>query len=164
VDYNLPERFDLWYKGSDGENHRPVMIHRAPFGSMERFCGVLIEHFAGKFPTWLSPTQVHILTISEKHKEYASKVAQKLKDCGVRVKIDDGDDTIGKKIRTHRKMRPAYLMILGDGEMNNNCVSLRSRTGDQIADIPLDQFIDDLNQEIDNKVAEPCLVPKSEEN
>ena len=66
VDYNLPERFDLWYKGSDGENHRPVMIHRAPFGSMERFCGVLIEHFAGKFPTWLSPTQVHILTISEK--------------------------------------------------------------------------------------------------
>ena len=91
VDYNLPKRFDLWYKGSDGENHRPVMIHRAPFGSMERFCGVLIEHFAGKFPTWLSPTQVHILTISEKHKQYASEVAQKLKDAGVRVKIDDGD-------------------------------------------------------------------------
>ncbi|MGB1488067.1 MAG: His/Gly/Thr/Pro-type tRNA ligase C-terminal domain-containing protein, partial [Candidatus Poseidoniaceae archaeon] len=84
--------------------------------------------------------------------------------CGVRVKIDDGDDTIGKKIRTHRKMRPAYLMILGDGEMNNSCVSLRSRTGDQIADIPVDQFIDDLKKEIDNKIAEPSLVPKTPEN
>ena len=164
VDYNLPERFDLWYKGSDGENHRPVMIHRAPFGSMERFCGVLIEHFAGKFPTWLSPTQVHILTISEKHKQYASEVAQQLMDQGVRVQIDDGDDTIGKKIRTHRKMRPAYLMILGDGEMNNNCVSLRSRTGDQVADVPLGQFIDDIKQEIENKVTEPSLVPVRKEN
>ena len=164
VDYNLPERFDLWYKGSDGENHRPVMIHRAPFGSMERFCGVLIEHFAGKFPTWLSPTQVHILTISEKHKQYASQVAQQLREHGVRVKIDDGDDTIGKKIRTHRKMRPAYLMILGDGEMNNNCVSLRSRTGDQIADIPVDSFIENLKQEIEQKIAEPSLVPIHKEN
>lgn len=164
VDYNLPERFDLWYKGSDGENHRPVMIHRAPFGSMERFCGVLIEHFAGKFPTWLSPTQVHILTISEKHKQYASEVAQQLMDQGVRVQIDDGDDTIGKKIRTHRKMRPAYLMILGDGEMNNNCVSLRSRTGDQVADVPLGQFIENIKQEIENKVTEPSLVPVRKEN
>jgi threonyl-tRNA synthetase len=140
------------------------MIHRAPFGSMERFCGVLIEHFAGKFPTWLSPTQVHILTISEKHKQYASNVAEQLKDRGVRVKIDDGDDTIGKKIRTHRKMRPAYLMILGDGEMNSNCVSLRSRTGAQVSDIPLERFINDLTKEIDDKIAEPGLVPEPQEN
>ena len=164
VDYNLPERFDLWYKGSDGENHRPVMIHRAPFGSMERFCGVLIEHFAGKFPTWLSPTQIHILTISEKHKQYAADVAQQLKDHGVRVKVDDGDDTIGKKIRTHRKMRPAYMMILGDGEMNNKCVSLRSRTGAQISDLPVNEFISNLMDEIENKTAEPGLVPEPSEN
>ena len=164
VDYNLPERFDLWYKGSDGENHRPVMIHRAPFGSMERFCGVLIEHFAGKFPTWLSPTQVHILTISEKHKQYAADVAQRLKEQGVRVKVDDGDDTIGKKIRTHRKMRPAYMMILGDGEMNNNCVSLRSRTGAQVSDVPVDQFVQDLVAEIETKLATPELVPEPKEN
>jgi threonyl-tRNA synthetase len=131
---------------------------------MERFCGVLIEHFAGKFPTWLSPTQVHILTISEKHKQFASNVAEQLKDNGVRVKIDDGDDTIGKKIRTHRKMRPAYLMILGDGEMNSNSVSLRSRTGAQVSDIPLEQFIDDLTKEIEHKIAEPGLVPESDEN
>ncbi|MEC7687604.1 MAG: threonine--tRNA ligase, partial [Candidatus Thermoplasmatota archaeon] len=95
VDYNLPERFDLTYTGSDGTKHRPVMIHRAPFGSMERFCGVLIEHFGGMFPTWLNPTQVQILTISEKHIHYAKQIKEKLSDIGVRVEMDTGDDTIG---------------------------------------------------------------------
>tara|TARA_B100001250_G_C19798414_1_gene789843 strand:- start:277 stop:2286 length:2010 start_codon:yes stop_codon:yes gene_type:complete len=158
VDYNLPERFDLNYKGSDGELHRPVMIHRAPFGSMERFCGVLIEHFAGKFPTWLSPTQCHILTISQKHTEYAETVAAMLKQNGVRVEIDDGDDTIGKKIRTHRKLHPAYMVILGDGEAENKTVSLRARNGDQIADISLENFIKDITAEIEQKIAAPSLV------
>ena len=162
VDYNLPERFDLTYKGSDGELHRPVMIHRAPFGSMERFCGVLIEHFAGRFPTWLTPTQCHIITISEKHKAYAQQVADRLKDAGVRVEVDDGDDTVGKKIRTHRKLQPAYMVILGDGEMEQQTVSLRARSGDQIADIPLEQFVADLRNEIDSKVSQPALVPPSE--
>ena len=158
VDYNLPERFDLTYKGSDGELHRPVMIHRAPFGSMERFCGVLIEHFAGRFPTWLSPTQCHILTISEKHTEYASKVANKLKENGIRVEIDDGDGTIGKKIRTHRKLHPAYMVILGDGEAEGNTVSLRARSGEQVSDIPLDDFITNIVSEINNKSSQPNLV------
>ena len=158
VDYNLPERFDLSYKGSDGELHRPVMIHRAPFGSMERFCGVLIEHFAGRFPTWLSPTQCHILTISQKHTEYANFVAEKLKENGIRVEIDSGDDTIGKKIRTHRKLHPAYMVILGDGEAENNTVSLRGRNGDQIGDIPLDEFLNKLKDEINKKTSEPSLV------
>lgn len=158
VDYNLPERFDLSYKGSDGELHRPVMIHRAPFGSMERFCGVLIEHFAGRFPTWLSPTQCHILTISQKHMEYANFVAEKLKENGIRVEIDSGDDTIGKKIRTHRKLHPAYMVILGDGEAENNTVSLRGRNGDQIGDIPLDEFLNKLKDEINKKTSEPSLV------
>ncbi|HJM54946.1 MAG TPA: threonine--tRNA ligase, partial [Poseidonia sp.] len=158
VDYNLPERFDLNYKGSDGEFHRPVMIHRAPFGSMERFCGVLIEHFAGKFPTWLTPTQCHIITISEKHKAYASEVASLLRSHDIRVEVDDGDDTVGKKIRTHRKLQPAYMVILGDGEMDTKTVSLRARNGDQVADIPLDDFIRLLRQEIDDKNSQPSLV------
>lgn len=159
VDYNLPERFDLTYKGSDGELHRPVMIHRAPFGSMERFCGVLIEHFAGRFPTWLTPTQCHIITISEKHKAYAARVADVLRANGVRVEVDDGDDTVGKKIRTHRSLQPAYMVILGDGEMDQETVSLRARNGDQIADLPLQSFVDQLVEEIESKTTQPALVP-----
>lgn len=158
VDYNLPERFGLEYKGSDGEIHRPVMIHRAPFGSMERFCGVLIEHFAGKFPTWLTPTQVHIITISEKHKTYANEVAEALKSHEIRVLVDDGDDTVGKKIRNHRKLQPAYMAIVGDGEVEGRTVSLRARNGDQISGMGLDEFITALKDEIDSKVAQPSIV------
>ena len=163
VDYNLPERFGLEYKGSDGELHRPVMIHRAPFGSMERFCGVLIEHFAGKFPTWLTPTQCHIITISEKHTAYADEVAQLLRDNGIRVEIDNGDDTIGKKIRTHRKMQPAYMVILGGGEIESRSVSLRARNGDQVSGIPLDTFLTDLKREIEEKVSQPALAVNTED-
>src|SRR6056300_72387 len=163
VDYNLPERFDLTYKGSDGELHRPVMIHRAPFGSMERFCGVLIEHFAGRFPTWLTPTQCHIITIRGEHKAYAERVAQVLRDRGVRVEVDDSDNNIMKKIRNHRKLQPAYMVILGDGEMENETVSLRARNGDQVADIPLQDFVDRLMLEIETKVSQPALVPAQQE-
>jgi len=151
VDYNLPERFDLTYKGSDGELHRPVMIHRAPFGSMERFCGVLIEHFAGKFPTWLSPIQVHIITISEKQVEYARALKSKLEALNIRVEIDESDATIGKKIRTHRKMQPAYMVIIGDEEVSNDTVSIRERNGDQTQGTPTDIFIQTLLEEIKNK-------------
>ena len=163
VDYNLPERFGLEYKGSDGEIHRPVMIHRAPFGSMERFCGVLIEHFAGKFPTWLTPTQCHIITISQKHSAYAEEVAQLLREHDIRVAVDDGDDTIGKKIRTHRKMQPAYMVILGDGEIDSRSVSLRARNGDQISGVPLESFVADLRKEILDKVTQPSLVVPNDE-
>ena len=162
VDYNLPQRFDLQYKGSDGEMHRPVMIHRAPFGSMERFCGVLIEHFAGRFPTWLAPTQVHVLTISEKQVEYGREVTKILKDAGVRVELDDGDDTIGKKIRMHRKFQPAYMLILGDDETSQRTVSIRARNGDQKAGIGLDEFLKELKAEIDSKAATPSLVPSQD--
>ena len=163
VDYNLPERFDLKYKGSDGEMHRPVMIHRAPFGSMERFCGVLIEHFAGKFPTWLAPTQVHILTISEKQVEYGREVTAKLKEAGVRAEIDDGDHTIGKKIRMHRKFQPAYMLILGDDETENQTVSIRARNGDQRAGVDFELFLRELLDEINTKKVSPSLVPPKEE-
>ena len=163
VDYNLPERFDLQYKGSDGEMHRPVMIHRAPFGSMERFCGVLIEHFAGRFPTWLAPTQIHVLTISEKQVEYGQEITTKLKAAGIRAELDDGDDTIGKKIRMHRKFQPAYMLILGDDEATNNTVSIRARNGDQRAGVAFDTFVDELLEEINSKRATPALVPPKEE-
>ena len=163
VDYNLPERFDLTYKGRDGELHRPVMIHRAPFGSMERFCGVLIEHFAGRFPTWLTPTQCHVITIREEHGAYAGKVADALKAAGVRVELDDSDNNIMKKIRNHRKLQPAYLLILGDEEVEQETVSLRARNGDQVAGVPLDRFITDLVAEIEEKTPQPSLVPPAAE-
>ncbi|GIR76699.1 MAG: hypothetical protein CM15mP78_13980 [Candidatus Poseidoniales archaeon] len=163
VDYNLPERFDLTYKGRDGELHRPVMIHRAPFGSMERFCGVLIEHFAGRFPTWLTPTQCHVITIREEHGAYAGKVADALKAAGVRVELDDSDNNIMKKIRNHRKLQPAYLLILGDEEVEQETVSLRARNGDQVAGVPLDRFIADLVAEIEEKTPQPSLVPPAAE-
>ena len=158
VDYNLPERFDLEYVGADGEKHRPVVIHRAPFGSMERFCGVLIEHFAGKFPTWLSPTQVHILTISEKHIDYANEVCEKLKMAGVRIEIDDSDNTIGKKIRTHRKMQPAYMLVIGDEEISSSTVSIRNRAGEQVQGVQFDDFMDNLLSEISTRSSEQNFV------
>ena len=151
VDYNLPERFNLSYTGSDGEKHRPVIIHRAPFGSMERFCGVLIEHFGGMFPTWLSPTQVHILTISEKQIDYANHIAQALRQLGVRIELDTSDDTIGKKLRTHRNMRPAYLMILGDEEQNNETVSFLDTNRKQVNGMPTDDFVSKIISEIKSK-------------
>ena len=160
VDYNLPERFDLNYKGSDGEMHRPVMIHRAPFGSMERFCGVLIEHFAGKFPTWLSPIQVHIITISEKQVEHARALKSKLEALGIRVELDDSDATIGKKIRTHRKMQPAYMLIIGDEEVSNDTVSIRTRSGEQTQGTSTNDFIQALQGEINSK--KPILSLVSE--
>ena len=151
VDYNLPERFNLTYTGSDGEKHRPVMIHRAPFGSMERFCGVLIEHFNGMFPTWLSPTQVHILTISEKQIEYANLVAKSLSEARIRIEMDTGDDTIGKKLRTHRSMRPAYLVILGDDEQKERTISFLGPDREQVNGIPIDDFVSKVKSEIKSK-------------
>ena len=159
VDYNLPERFELEYTGADGGKHRPVMIHRAPFGSMERFCGVLIEHFAGKFPTWLSPTQVHVITISEKHNEWADEVAATLKAAGVRIEVDASDATIGKKIRTHRKFQTPYLLIIGDEEVAGRNVSLRGRNNAQRNSIPMAEFVAELLAEIESKSAQLNLTP-----
>ncbi len=161
VDYNLPERFELHYAGADGEMHRPVMIHRAPFGSMERFCGVLIEHYAGKFPTWLSPTQVAIATISEKHAEYANAIAQKLHSAGIRVDTDFSDSTIGKKIRSLRKLKPPYTLIIGDEEVNNSQVSIRGLNNAQRNGIPVDEFLVELLDEINLKRLGYNLTPPS---
>ena len=127
------------------------MIHRAPFGSMERFCGVLIEHFGGMFPTWLSPTQAHILTISEKHIDYANQVCSALRTADVRVEMDTSDDTIGKKLRTHRAMRPAYLLILGDDEASSGTVSYMGPDREQVNGVPIAEFVTMIQSEIINR-------------
>ena len=127
VDYNLPERFDLTYKGSDDKLHRPIMIHRAPFGSMERFVAVLLEHTAGKFPLWLTPDQVVVLPISEKYNDYAHKVARQLSMSDVRAQVDDRNEKIGRKIRDNELKRIPYLLIVGEKEAEENKVSVRAQ-------------------------------------
>ena len=148
VDYNLPERFGLEYIGADNAPHRPVMIHRAPFGSMERFVGVLIEHFAGKFPTWLSPEQVRILPISEKFFEAAEAVYESLREAGVRVKVDRSNDKVGAKIRLAQLARIPYMLIIGAKEQEQNQVSVRHRDRGDEGALGVDDFMEKVVAEI----------------
>jgi threonyl-tRNA synthetase len=153
VDYNLPERFELEYIGSDDQRHRPVMIHRAPFGSMERFVAVLIEHTAGKFPLWLTPDQVVILPISEKYNDYAKKVLKYLNNCDIRTLIDDRNEKIGKKIRDNELKRIPYLLIVGEKEVEEGTVAVRKQgEGDQGVMKP-DDFIEVINKEIEKQLS-----------
>tara|TARA_B110000914_G_C15369238_1_gene402357 strand:- start:169 stop:867 length:699 start_codon:yes stop_codon:yes gene_type:complete len=159
LDFAAKERFELSYKDENGdENGEVFVIHRAPLSTHERFVAFLTEHWAGNFPTWLAPNQIQIITISERQKKYAEKVKQSLIEVGVRVNVDDSDNTIGKKIRTHRKMRPAYMIILGDEENEKQTVSIRARNGDQCNNIPLSKFIEDLAIEINSRSRELSLV------
>ena len=148
VDYNLPVRFGLSYVGADNQPHIPVMIHRAPFGSMERFTGLLIEHFEGKFPTWLAPEQVRVLPISEKTLDTAEAATAKLADAGVRVTIDRSPDKIGAKIRTARLDRVPYMLVIGAREAEEGTVSVRHRDQDDLGAKPLDEFISNITEEI----------------
>ena len=148
VDYVLPERFDLSYVGSDNSPHRPVMIHRAPFGSLERFTGLLIEHFEGKFPTWLSPEQVRVLPISEKFLEAAEAVTTQLAEAGVRVSLDSSSDKVGAKIRNARMERIPYMLVLGAKEVEEGTVSVRHRDKEDLGAKPLDEFIAEITAEI----------------
>ena len=148
VDYNLPERFGLEYVGADNKTHRPVMIHRAPFGSLERFTGLLIEHFEGKFPTWLSPEQVRVLPISEKFIEAAEEATRRLADAGVRVSLDRSSDKVGAKIRLARLERIPYMLVLGAREVEEGTVSVRHRERDDLGTMPLDDFIGTVCEEI----------------
>jgi len=147
VDYNLPERFNLSYTGSDNKPHRPVMIHRAPFGSLERFVGLLIEHFEGKFPVWLAPEQVRILPISEKYNEAAQEIVQRLANRGVRVTMDGAGDKIGAKIRLARMDRLPYLCVLGEREVAENTISVRHRDLGDLGSLPLDEFVERISDE-----------------
>ncbi|MEE4197142.1 MAG: threonine--tRNA ligase [Bacteroidales bacterium] len=148
VDYNLPERFELEYIGSDNQKHRPVMIHRAPFGSMERFVAVLIEHTAGKFPLWLTPEQVVVLPISEKFNDYAKKVLNFLNNYDIRTIIDDRNEKIGKKIRDNELKRIPYLLIVGEKEFDNESVSVRKQGEGDKGSMKLQDFAEFLNQEV----------------
>ena len=165
LDFAAKERFGLTYKDEKGEENGEVfVIHRAPLSTHERFVAFLTEHWAGNFPTWLSPRQIQIITISEKQKKYAREVEKSLADIGVRVSVDDSDATIGKKIRMHRKMRPAYMLILGEDEEKGKTVSIRidrkgePRSGEQCNGVPLDEFLENLSEEITSKSKDLSLV------
>lgn len=150
LDFQMPERFDINYIGQDGEKHRPVMIHRTIFGSMERFIGILIEHYAGAFPTWLAPVQARILPISsEKHMRYAKKVKEKLEDAGIRVELDERNEKIGYKIREAQMQKIPYMIIVGDKEEQENSISIRERKAGDTGSKSIDEFIEEIrSQEI----------------
>ena len=152
VDYNLPERFDLWYKGADNELHRPVMIHRAPFGSMERFVAILLEHTGGKLPLWLVPEQAIILSISEKYEKYAQQVAQLLQEADIRTTIDNRNETIGKKIREAETQKLPYMIIVGEEEEKNEVLSIRKHGGETLGTMKVPEFITFLQQEINKNI------------
>ncbi|MEX0981674.1 MAG: threonine--tRNA ligase [Bacteroidales bacterium] len=154
VDYNLPERFDLEYVGADNQKHRPIMIHRAPFGSMERFVAVLIEHTGGKFPLWLTPDQAIILPISEKYHDYAEKVSNFLNNYDIRTLIDERSEKIGKKIRDSELKRIPYLLIIGEKEMESNTVSVRRQGEGDKGVMDLKEFADFISLEVDHQLSE----------
>ena len=152
LDFQMPERFDLHYIGEDGEKHRPVMLHRVIFGSIERFIGILIEHFAGAFPTWLAPVQVKILPIAESHLEYTNQLKKQLLEEGIRVEVDERNEKIGYKIREAQLQKIPYMLVIGDKEVEANKVGVRSRKeGDQGA-ISITDFINKIKTEIENFV------------
>ncbi len=151
LDFQLPQRFEAEYTGEDGQKHRPIMIHRVAFGSVERFIGVLIEHFAGKFPTWLAPVQAKVLPISEKNAEYAQKVYETLKAAGVRVELDERNEKIGYKIREAQMQKIPYMLIVGKSEEENNEVSVRLRDTTENQTMALDAFVAQILDEIKNK-------------
>ena len=148
VDYNLPERFDLTYKGSNNEDLRPVMIHRAPFGSMERFVAILLEHTAGVFPLWLTTTQVEILIVSENFKNYDQKVLNILENHEIRAHLDDRNETVGKKIRESEIKKIPFMIVVGENEVKNNSVSIRRHHGDDLGEMKIEEFVDIIKKEI----------------
>ncbi|MDR0768982.1 MAG: threonine--tRNA ligase [Dysgonamonadaceae bacterium] len=151
VDYNLPERFELEYVGADNQKHRPVMIHRAPFGSMERFVAVLIEHTAGKFPLWLVPDQAVIIPVSEKFNAYAEKVANELKKKDIRVVIDDRNEKIGRKIRDNELKKIPYLLVVGEKEIENNEISVRKQGEGDMGSMKITNFAEIIDNEIEKQ-------------
>jgi threonyl-tRNA synthetase len=152
VDYNLPERFELEYKGSDNAMHRPVMIHRAPFGSMERFVAVLTEHCAGNFPLWLTPNQVILLPISENYTEYAKNVAQLLNNSDIRAFVDERNETAGKKIREAELKKSPYMLIVGEKEQEAGSVSVRKHGGTDLGAMTTEAFIAHITAEVNEQL------------
>ena len=153
VDYNLPERFDLEYTGADDKKYRPIMIHRAPFGSMERFVAVLLEHTGGRLPVWLAPDQVAVLPVSEKYNDFAKKVCDLLNNSDIRASIDDRNETIGKKIRENELKRMPFQLIVGEKEVSSNSVSVRKQGGEDLGTMEVEQFAAYIKAEIEAQLA-----------
>ena len=151
-DFNLPERFQINYIGEDGQRHQPYMVHRALFGSLERFFGILIEHFAGAFPAWLAPEQVRLIPITERQHEYCLNAAKELRKAGFRVECDIRKESMGAKIKDARNMRIPFMAVVGDKEMQNNTFSIRSRREDQLGEMDLATFVKKLQNDVENKL------------
>lgn len=156
LDFNFPERFDLWYAGADGQRHRPVMIHRAIFGSLERFIGVLIEHFGGAFPAWLAPVQALVLPIAERHAAYAAGVAARLGSAGLRAEVDGSAEKIGYRIRQGRLRQIPYLLVAGDREAESGTVAVRCRTRGDLGPVPEAAFAETLRAEVASRALGPA--------
>jgi threonyl-tRNA synthetase len=150
ADFNEPERFDLEYVGADNARHRPIMLHRALLGSIERFFGVLLEHYAGAFPTWLAPVQVRVLPVATAHQSYAADVADQLEQAGARVDVVNPDDGLGKRIRSAKMEKIPYVLVVGDDDVDAKTVGVNPRGGDVVRDVPLDAFIDDFRSDVDD--------------
>jgi threonyl-tRNA synthetase len=153
VDYNLPGRFNLTYTGSDNAAHQPVMIHRAPFGSLERFVGILIEHYAGAFPMWLAPVQVVVASVSEKSEAYARSVRDRLVEAGLRVELDVTAEKIGPKKHQARRQKVPYILVVGEKEAAEGTVNVNDRSGKGLGNEPIDAFIDRCVREVNERAA-----------
>jgi threonyl-tRNA synthetase len=152
-DFNLPERFGLEYIGSDNSRHRPIMLHRALFGSVERFFGVLLEHYGGAFPAWLAPVQVRVLAVTSQHEEYAQSLVKRMRAEGFRVDTAEADEQLGKRIRSAKLERIPFVLVVGDDDVKNNTVGVNPRGGDVIRDVKVDAFIAQLHDETRTEAA-----------
>ncbi len=153
IDYIMPERFNLEYTGADGQKHRPVVIHRAPFGSLERFIGVLIEHYAGEFPLWLAPVQVAVIPVSQNFLEYGKKISESLREKGIRAEFDERNEKIGYKIRDWETQKAPYMLIIGEKEQSSGTISVRKHRKGDLGSLSLSDFIDNIEKEIKNKIS-----------
>jgi threonyl-tRNA synthetase len=158
LDYQMPERFDLKYVGADNAEHRPVVIHRAIFGSFERFIAMLIEHYAGAFPLWLAPVQVVVLPLADRHVAYADSVRARLADAGFRVQVDARVEKIGFKIREAQLQKIPYMLVVGDREAENGTVAVRSRSGGDLGSQRLDVFLASAREEVDKKSSQLSAI------
>ena len=154
LDFQMPERFDITYVGADGEKHRPVMLHRTAFGSIERFIGILIEQFAGAFPLWLAPVQVEVIPVSERHLDYAAQVRDQLAAAGLRCELDERNEKMGYKIREAQMMKIPYMLVVGDKEAESGLVSVRSRQGGDLGAMEVASFLQKAQEEIDSRALE----------
>jgi threonyl-tRNA synthetase len=150
-DFALPERFDMEYSGEDNQRHRPVMVHRAILGSLERFSGVLIEHYAGQFPLWLAPEQVRLAPVADRHIDHANQLASRLREAGLRPGVDDSKETVGKKVRASQVMKIPYTLVIGDREAESGQLAVRDRDGEETKDVPFELFAERIAAEAESR-------------